>query len=160
MADLPWAILCNAFSVVSAAWAALPAPLCRRAREFGNHQGESAILERPRRDGRQFRLAAPCHEFADVRESGIRLNRPCSSRRFVEQQRAEPPFRVSQQEQARQPQRQHRFSCFGGDLTPCTLSPLPLSFFSFRGPKGRGARKNGKKRTTGHRSDVRTSTVS
>ena len=160
MADLPWAILCNAFSVVSTSWPALPAPLCRRAREFGNRQGKSAILERPRRNGRQFRLAPPRHEITNVRESGIRLNRPCSSRRFVERLRAAPPFRVSRQGRARLPLRQLRFSCFGGDLTPCTLSPLPLSFFSFRGPKGRGARKNGKERTTGDRSDVRTSTVS
>lgn len=51
----------------------------------------------------------------DVFAYRVRLTWPCSSRRLVEQSSDQLPFCESQQERARQPQHQHRFSCCVGE---------------------------------------------
>ena len=61
-------------------------------------------------------------ERACICTCGIRLSRPRSSRRLVERQSEEPAFRESQQEQARQPQRQQRVSGRVGDT--CGVLPM------------------------------------
>lgn len=93
---------------------------------MARYQTAPGGMECARGDCRQFILTLSRAQRVTVCPFGIRLSRPRSSGRLVEQPSDPPPFRESQQEHARQPQQQQRVSGRVGDasgISPMTGMP-------------------------------------